>query len=144
MSMEVHIFCATSSPGVNTKYSCYFSSRWPVASAPCIWKSLIVILSNIRNQQAVFAGATLVGIWISYEPARCTWLLIVLCLIVLCSINSLPSNEERCAFATNFPCCCVDCFLSKIQQLCLPLSACQWTMQRTLSCPFFLAPWYEA
>jgi len=43
-----------------------------------------------------------VGIWISCEPARCMWLLIVLCLIVLCSINSRDSNEERCAFATSF------------------------------------------
>ena len=36
------------------------------------------------------------------------WLLIVLCLIVLCSINSRDSNKERCTFATSFPhllCC---------------------------------------
>ena len=31
-------------------------------------------------------------------------------------INSLPSNEERCAFAMNFPHCCIDCFPPKIQQ----------------------------
>ena len=28
--------------------------------------------------------------------------------------------------------------------LCLPLSACRWTMQLRLSCLFFLSPWYEA
>ena len=38
----------------------------------------------------------------------CMWLLIVLCLIVLCSINSRDSNKEHCTFAMSFPhllCC---------------------------------------
>ena len=37
------------------------------------------------------------------------------CFMFYCSlcINSLPKNEEHCAFATNFPCCCVNCFLVK-------------------------------
>jgi len=58
--ITVHIFCARLSLGVNTKYSCcFFLSWWPGASVPCIWKFLVVILSNICNQQVVFAGATL-------------------------------------------------------------------------------------
>jgi len=44
----------------------------------------------------------------SCEPVRCMWFLIVLCLIVLCRINSRDNNEVHCTFATNFPpilCC---------------------------------------
>ena len=49
-----------------------------------------------------------VGIWMSCKPAQCMWFLIVLCLIVLCRINSWDSNKVHCIFATSFPpflCC---------------------------------------
>ena len=93
------------------------------SSSQSMWLSIFYILAMAMD--------LCVRIWISYEPARCMWLLIVLCLIVLCNINSLPSNEERCAFATNFPRCCVNCFLPKFNTL---------FMGRVIVCPGLLIP----
>jgi len=44
-----------------------------------------------------------VGIWISCEPARCMWFLIVSRFIVLCRIISLNNDEVCCMFATSSP-----------------------------------------
>ena len=44
------------------------------------------------------------------------WVLGYFLLFYVLFINSLPRNEEHCAFATNFSCCCVDCFFPKFNR----------------------------
>ena len=59
MSMENQIFCARSSTEKEHRIFLLFRPEGQGISISCIRKFLVVILSSIRNQQEIFAGATL-------------------------------------------------------------------------------------